>query len=161
MNTYCNSGLALDQWHLSRSLNLLIMDCETQRFAVDGPVSAQRVNDLLQEAERAWESGRRMFCVPVEDIDKQEIIELGTMLGYEEWPVATMITLPEVDSPKISENKHPNSAASERANAQSNVDRITHLYNGSDIRMAKLELQAKQRRFLPGPDSLSSLCNGF
>ena len=74
--------------------HLLIIDCETQRFTIEGPLTTDGLNIWYREADHALMAGRILFCVPITDMDTQEIAVLGTELGYELWPPNTLIAPP-------------------------------------------------------------------
>ena len=76
------------------NLYVLTMDCETQRFTIDGPLTQQSADNWIGEAQRASQAGRRIFSIAVADRDRRDIATLGTQLGYEEWPPKTIIALP-------------------------------------------------------------------
>ena len=86
-------------------INLLIVDCETRRFAVAGPIERSISRRWIGEIERAERSGRQIFCVPVANIQRSEIATLVAVLGYQEWPPTTIVSLPpeimaEAESPE-------------------------------------------------------------
>jgi hypothetical protein len=86
-------------------INLLIVDCETRRFAVAGPIERSISRRWIGEIERAERSGRRIFCVPVANIQRSEIATLVAVLGYQEWPPTTIVSppaeiVPEAETPE-------------------------------------------------------------
>jgi hypothetical protein len=70
---------------------LLVVDCETRRFTIEGPVAKDCVDIWFREANRAFAAGRDVFCVRINDRDPSEIVSLGVQLGYEHWPANTII----------------------------------------------------------------------
>jgi hypothetical protein len=85
------------------AVTLLIMDCETRRFAIVGPVERLASYRWIDEIERAERAGRNIFWVPVADREGAEITNLVAALGYQEWPPATIVCLP----PEEREPAHP------------------------------------------------------
>ncbi len=73
------------------SSHLLIVDCETHRFAVTGPLKDLRSGGWIKQVERAARFGRGIFCIPVSGMEREEVVALGGMFGYQEWPANTMI----------------------------------------------------------------------
>ena len=73
------------------SPRLLIIDCETRRFTIEGPIAKDCLNAWYSEADHALMAGRAIFCVPISDMGIDEIAALGAELGYDHWPPNTII----------------------------------------------------------------------
>ena len=75
-------------------LQLLIVDCETQRFTIERPSSVVSFDAWCKEVDHAVTAGRHIVCVPINDSSIEEIESLGTGLGYVLWPSMTILAPP-------------------------------------------------------------------
>jgi hypothetical protein len=73
---------------------LLILDCETQRFTIEEPSSMEIFYQWCYEVDHAVAAGRHIVCVPVSGSSIEEIQGIGTGLGYVYWPSKTILALP-------------------------------------------------------------------
>jgi hypothetical protein len=82
------------------ALYILIVDCETHRFTVEGPMPQDQVAPWEAEAHRALAAGRSIVCIAIAGAQSQDVFSLGGELGCESWPPNTIIApLDTVDTP--------------------------------------------------------------
>jgi hypothetical protein len=76
-------------------IHLLIVDCETRRFTIEGPLGRHKIYYWRQEVEGALTAGRSIFSIPIgkSDISLAKIV--GQKLEFAYWPSKTIIMLPE------------------------------------------------------------------
>jgi hypothetical protein len=83
-----------------QTLYLLIVDCETFRFTLEGPMEPERVALWEGEATRALAAGRSICCIPIAGAEPNEILVLAAELGCDSWPPNTIIApLDTVETP--------------------------------------------------------------
>jgi hypothetical protein len=70
---------------------LFVVDCETQRFTIEGPLAIECIDAWYHEVDRASNAGRCVFCVPIAEAHFGEILEVGRALGYDHWPPLTIV----------------------------------------------------------------------
>jgi len=93
----------------SHPTHLLVVDCETRRFTIERPSSAECFDLWCREVDHAVIAGRHIVCVPVSGGSIEEIESLGTGLGYVLWPSITILAPPIVrpadDHPQLADGE--------------------------------------------------------
>jgi hypothetical protein len=93
-------GLFCAQPAAEHALYLLIVDCETYRFTLEGPLAPDGIEVWDVEASRALAAGRSICCIPIAGAEPPEILALARELGCECWPPNTIIApLDTVETP--------------------------------------------------------------
>jgi hypothetical protein len=100
-------GFFHDRTPSEHTLYLLVVDCETFRFTLEGPMAPERVAVWDRETGRAIAAGRSICCISIAGAEPREILALGAELECEAWPPNTIIApLDTVETP-LYLKRHP------------------------------------------------------
>jgi hypothetical protein len=80
---------------LARGFFLLVVDCDTKRFTLDGPIFDREPWD--REIKRICRSGREVFLYSAEKQAVLRVMAVFKSQDFDEWPMGSIVDLPVTD----------------------------------------------------------------